>query len=277
MADTLFLLGAGASCKVLPLAANFAERLSEFGESLQRRSQDPDNRSGEMPIAHSALQEALEWLGGEGAHHASIDTFAKKLYFRHDHKSLNKLKAALSSYLVIEQGLNNVDMRYDSFLATLLQIDENERVVLPKNLRIMTWNYDTQLEQAFYGFCDNKEHVLEQITHNSNQIFRVNGCCGTFPSGHYKCFWSQTRPNTPRQVWEAGLNYFLDHVKSNYSPTSDIRFAWEDKTYDRVTKAMATMQEFDDLVVVGYSFPYFNRNIDSFIFSHFYRIKRIYL
>ena len=55
-----------------------------------------------------AFHQAIVWLANETAKHASVDTFAKKLFLLKDFQKLKKLKAVLSSYLIIEQALKYV-------------------------------------------------------------------------------------------------------------------------------------------------------------------------
>ena len=160
----LYLLGAGASCKTLPLASKFSARLNKFADDLREAKQmkfivnNPDITPEEQLWGRKFdnLLNAINWLAEESSHHFSVDTFAKKLFLRNDIQNLKKLKAALSTYLVIEQSRHHVDQRYDAFLASVLSFDSSRRVNLPEHLRIFTWNYDTQLEKAFYGFCENR-------------------------------------------------------------------------------------------------------------------------
>jgi hypothetical protein len=174
----LYLLGAGASQNSLPLASEFEERMLIFAKELKSNGQQEkglmvtyDPKWGKPKLE---FIKAVEWLAQETKlHNNSIDTFAKKLYLKKDREHLKKLKAVLSAYLIAEQQKKNVDPRYNSFFAHICKSD----VYLPSNLRILTWNYDAQLEKAFYGFCDSEELVLKNITYNP-QIRRINGCCG---------------------------------------------------------------------------------------------------
>ncbi|WP_448529231.1 hypothetical protein [Raineya sp.] len=102
---------------------------------------------------HKTLIEDIEWLLSHSENHASIDTFAKKLFIKGKHDDLNKLKAAFSVYLIVEQLINKADKRYDSFYASLLNHNYYE---FPPNLRILSWNYDSQFELAFSDYTDSK-------------------------------------------------------------------------------------------------------------------------
>jgi hypothetical protein len=183
----LYFFGAGASTQALPLAAGLPTRIAQFAVELEHvHPQDASADPGKAKLwggSRQRLCEALRWLAEEASRHASVDTLAKKLFFRHDRTNLKKLKAALSAYLVIEQSRKPVDKRYDSFLATILEFDTQYQASLPSDLLIITWNYDTQLEKAFYGFCEDEKRVIESITFN-DRIYRVNGYCGTSQPGH---------------------------------------------------------------------------------------------
>jgi hypothetical protein len=280
----LYLMGAGASSKVLPLASGFSERLVAFAIDLKNAGPtsiyNNQNASPDDPIwgkNRDNLYDAIEWLASESSHHFSVDTFAKKLFFRGDNKNLKKLKAALSAYLVIEQSRHYVDQRYDAFLASVLKNDIRRSIKLPEHLRIFTWNYDTQLEKAFYGFCENHDSVIENVTFN-DRIYRINGKCGTHPPGHIGDSFRaiMTMNNTP--AWEAGINLYKEYMTEPSAPAPEINFAWEDLTHNKLKNAgLSQLSDVTDIVVIGYSFPYFNREIDDLIFKQFSHINRIYL
>jgi len=280
----LYFLGAGASCQVLPLAADFSMRLKAFTPGLQYAGYD-DAEIGKALITsqgfkwgeiHQRLYEDFEWLASESSHHFSIDTLAKKLFFKGDLKNLKRLKAILSVYLLIEQSKSNADQRYDAFLASIMELDENRRIRLPKQLRILTWNYDTQLEKAFYGFCENIEHTLENITFNNDAIYRINGYCGTPEPGHIGGAFRDFLNSKNSPTWETGVQLYSEYVKSSNVP--DINFAWEDQTQTKLKNRLsAILADVTDIVVIGYSFPYFNREVDDLIFSQLSHLNNIYL
>src|SRR5205085_5957769 len=113
--------------------------------------------------------------------HPSIDTFAKKLFLTNDEYNLRQLKLILSVYFLYEQSheaekdnffqyhekvrYSNlpVDPRYDFFMAALLK-PSKPRPVLPDNLYIVSWNYDSQLEMAY--------HPYGKIDHNDDKSLR---------------------------------------------------------------------------------------------------------
>jgi hypothetical protein len=207
-----------------------------------------------------------------------MDTFAKKLFFRGDYENLKKLKAALSAYLVIEQARKDVDMRYDAFFATIMEYDKRQRVILPERMRIITWNYDSQLEKAFYGFCEDDQRVYDEIITNQN-IYHINGYCGTAEPGHigqaFRTVWNSDKES----CWKEGIRLYKDCMERDSRLPTDIRFAWEEPTREKLGSTSFNLTGVSSLVIIGYSFPYFNREIDEVIFLELQEssLKRIYL
>ena len=279
----LYLLGAGASYEKLPLARDMAGKLRQLAGYLKSSPQVVNDFSTELTVAEwsddrDLFLKNLEWLCQEASPHFTVDTYAKKLFFLRDYKSLKKLKATLSAALVVLQALAYPEVRYDAFFATILELDNDGRPVLPKHLRILTWNYDIQLEKAFYGFCEDEGHVVKTITFNE-QVFRINGSCGTHPPGHVGESFTGVWNSTSSKGWEWGIKLFAEYMSSSSSPESEISFAWEDSTKSKIMKSQIEMLEVPAVVIIGYSFPYFNREIDKIIFNTLSDcgLKRIYL
>jgi hypothetical protein len=278
----LYLLGAGASCQALPLVMDFPKRLTNFTTYLHNMQMGTINKALNTGNISSedikALLDSTKWLTENASKHASIDTFAKKLYFKQDIANLKRLKAVLSTFLVVEQARNNVDKRYDSFLASVLETEPFERIKIPDSIRILTWNYDTQLEKALYDFCEDENLVLKLVTFN-RKICRINGYCGTNPEGHvgpeFKAIWSRDK----KQAYLMGISLFKSYMQGNSTPDLNIRFSWESITKTILNNRIRELDlsDISIIVIVGYSFPYFNRDIDGYIFSNLTNAKTIYL
>ncbi|MDP1989605.1 MAG: hypothetical protein Q8K00_01175 [Syntrophales bacterium] len=234
----LYIFGAGASSEALPLAKDLSDRILSSAAELQAINPINIQRDPETPLdkqlwggIREDFVKALEWLGSESKRHVSVDTYAKKLFFKNDSQNLKRLKVVLSTYLVVEQSRKPTDKRYDAFLATILNLDAQRNVSLPQHLRIITWNYDTQLEKAFYEFCDDGNHVLKSITLNKQQIYRVNGYCGTLqPNLTGSAFRSVWRSKNHESAWEEGLQLYKQYMSGEDTIAPDICFAWEETT-----------------------------------------------
>lgn len=108
MSKVTFYLGAGASCKALPLIKQIPERLQAAIDflSCEEMLQDNEIIDNQPDSSYLEYQKLLigdmEWLRDESNRHATIDTFAKKLRIRHEEKSLLRLKSALIAFFAIE-------------------------------------------------------------------------------------------------------------------------------------------------------------------------------
>jgi GR25 family glycosyltransferase involved in LPS biosynthesis len=266
MSKITYLLGAGASCNALPLVNNFKDRLSSFNKRLLENlrpqpSNDMEAYRQLFPFGGKNgkdFMESILWLRDIAEKHASIDTYAKKLFIKNDNEALNdlhKLKSALSCYLLLEQSLEMTDKRYDNFFASILIRDPRGIPKLPKDVNIITWNYDTQLEKSYEGFCTIPETVFEEFTRSKN-IIRLNGNCGYLHAAETK-YLGHTEFSI--SFLESVIKLYDKFMKAIARP--DISFAWEKS--DIEDKIIETLKGTTTLVIIGYSLPYFNREIDK--------------
>ena len=173
----VYLFGAGASANALPVSGQFHNRLSAFVSAIK---DDPDA----TPIDQD-LMTGFMWLLKEIANE-TVDVFAKTLYFfREDMTSFNKLKALLSCFFTFEQATNPLDRRYSDLLTYFLVPHMGGLAELPERISFVSWNYDTQLERAFYNILAGLpnptndpvfKHVMTQL---HEKLVHLNGECGT--------------------------------------------------------------------------------------------------
>lgn len=276
----VYLTGAGASCNALPMTQDFPQGLlncyhayQQFREDL--KSQKPTVSSDPIKYEPEFLR-CLEWLIDESKEHASIDTYAKKLIIRGDKRKLLELKATLSAFFVIEQARNKVDKRYDSFLASTIEYIPFRDVEWPKNVRVLTWNYDMQFEKAFYAYLPNEEFIVRNLA-LGDDIVRLNGVAGTAIPGHvgdsYTCVFKPYTIDTILTV----LDLFGKHLSDPSQYVPDINFAWEQPEIyiDRKVDPIASVA--DVLIAIGYSFPFFNRATDKRILSKMSNLRKVYV
>ena len=266
----LYLLGAGASCNALPLVKTFNAKLAEFADKVERYVLNKESH----PVRQDFVND-IRWLAREVSHHASVDTFAKKLFFLGDNKNLKRLKAILSTFLAVEQALNHVDLRYDSFLASVLDFDHWNNLSFPDNLRMVTWNYDSQLEKALYGFCEKDKLVTDYLSFNPNRFYRMNGCCGTPSPGSVLPIWFRSYEPDDLTPLLQGLSLYKAYMAESNWP--DISFAWERSERLGTELKMREFENVTTLIVIGYSFPYFNRKADQLLFKQIGNLQRVYL
>lgn len=240
-----------------------------------------EHHSGTSSSIRLELIKELEWLASNAARHASIDTFAKKLFITENFKDYFRLKRGLTIFLNYEQMVNQPDPRYDSFLASILQ---EKRDVFPNDISIISWNYDVQFEMAYREyfphedigtmsyllnvFDKTKEGKSDEPYHETNgfRILKLNGSAYV-NSGVF---------NT-----DATKNESMDKLCALYESiterTSLLSFAWEKPRGHFVHRISDCVKDAQVLVVIGYSFPFFNREIDRLIFENMRSLGKIYI
>lgn len=228
-------------------------------------------------IAHD-LRELIE----QCKVHASIDTYAKKLWLTNDTETFDKVKGLIGFYFTIEQIINEPDKRYDTFLASVL---EKESRNLPEDLFILSWNYDSQISIACRNYgesydlptCDRMSaHTVKDDT--NFKIIQLNGSAvlSTLVNALYCIDYSS--PVADRLTINTLAALLTAYAKGSANFKSHIAFAWEDTNQKKLDSIVS--QKIDDaqvLIVIGYSFPFFNRNVDRKVFSLMPKLSKIYI
>jgi len=208
------------------------------------------------------------------------------------------LKHCLSVYFLIEQGLHPVDKRYDPFFASLLI----SKSVMPSHIKVISWNYDLQLELGFQVYSGDKTLYDAQmylghyhkfinnladteIHENKFGLYKINGSCTMFgfdPMIQKKYYYPDVIPGSLNPENLEQLMQVYVRIKKNYGKHKcGLSFAWEDdhrnitKGIDYVTSVACRNTEV--LVVIGYSFPFFNREVDRKIIGGMNDLKKIYI
>ena len=285
-----YLLGAGASCNVLPVTENFPEKMEKFLSDYDKFRADIDKQKPSDPkisidpLKYEAnFKESMTWLMTEVKNHTSVDTFAKTLYLTNNINGLGRLKATLATYLVMAQAMYGADLRYDGFLATILQRGHMGigPPSIPSHITIVSWNYDLQLEKAFYRYSKNEDGnqrnriLVNAITFNQH-IKRINGVAGLSMGQFSKCTMAALQPFSIDTVLIALDRYSA--FKANAGEFFfDIQFAWE-RTPEEIKKDIApAIEDTTILIVIGYFFPYFNREVDRIMLKCMSKLKKIYI
>jgi hypothetical protein len=175
--------------------------------------------------------------------------------------------------------LKDFDYRYDSFFASILNHAENNSLIIPKNINFISWNYDFQMEKAFMNFSDcsltsaieslnvfaTPQEIFEKPVTDSHLI-KLNGTAGFLRNGKFSELFDFDEHTLDSSFFEICKNILLSPRQKNENA---IRFSWEkspllDKAINLAQQKIANSQI---VVVIGYSFPYFNREIDKKLFE----------
>jgi len=151
MATVGYLLGAGASAQCIPVVNGMSNDLRVIVGQLYGYFMQ-SGEYGEMFLPNGAIGvkkagNALTKLSEICENHYSVDTYAKKLFLTNIN-AFEKLKLDLSLYFTLRQIITNSDKRYDNFFSSIIT-SENK---LPSQIKIISWNYDFQLEKSYCQF-----------------------------------------------------------------------------------------------------------------------------
>ncbi len=264
-----YLLGAGASANALPLIkkTDNSDGLStELERFITQNRLKIEKKSGNKEYLNlvSITKKCIEF--------GTPDLYAKFLLETGDNDNYKLLKKIISSFFKYEQDLQKkFDYRALTFLTT---ITKNKKI--PSEIRVLSWNYDRQLEIASEKMKPISDSIYNKVkgfscwpniyeSYNNTNIkikdlpflFHLNGIAGY----HYSNY-DFAMPNK---------DYF------DFDSTNEVllSFAWEDQSNDeislfhenRLSMAKELTSGTEIFVVIGYSFPFFNREIDKELFK----------
>jgi hypothetical protein len=303
MPEITFLFGAGASAQKLPVVNQIPQILTKTIQLLELEkfylSEDffvdkhIENNKSKRGY-QIELVESLIWLKEESTNHASIDTLAKKLSINRKFSELRKLKLATSVFFAINQtqtpwSKNKIDVRYDSFFASIIDAEHG----LPENLKVLTWNYDSQFELAYAEYSNQRDDItansraLNVMSKNLNKrrtkgfsLIKLNGSAAFHSADGNMSENYSTTYNVKFNV------EFLEEIVKKFARATcnstivpSLSFAWEEDFYHAQSINAYTANEIRNtqiLVVIGYSFPFFNREIDKLNLAAMSNLTKIY-
>lgn len=304
MSKTIYYIGAGASfgkrdengaiLEGVPVVAEIPKEFAAFRKFIA----DAEIPEGDIVFPGFCMTDAEKMEGYKRTmlsdiddlqrgiqEHATIDTYARKLYLTRQFSEFRKLKDVLCSFFVWTQLVHKQDGRYDTFLANIL---EEGTLDLPEDISIISWNYDSQVEMAYKAYRKDKElPVFEKNIVGEwprlpqcGRLFKINGSA-TFIDSPILSLIIATEKTTAAALQ---LIHFYDDSRSDttdlgYQMRTHLSFAWEkaanrDNMMESLTK---TTLDTKQVVVIGYSFPFFNRQTDREIIGSMANLKKIYV
>lgn len=185
----------------------------------------------------------------------------------------------------------------------------SDQFFLNSDVRFLSWNYDMQFELTLKMFFPNVVNSIKRdfnilpnketrdevnfipLKENKFAVVKLNG----------DAFWSiidyKNHDNCPTP-YDGNLKdddtlkrYLEQYEKSDLNdsiapPHLCFNFAWEEDTNFReryvgyaknIESALAIARDTDILVIIGYSFPIFNRQIDRRLINEMTRLKKVYI
>lgn len=289
-----YLIGAGASARALPVVkktkdtTGMQDSLNTYAVYLQGRVDQLSLSSAESNFANQIIDD-LKWLAEQTLKFGTPDTYAKFLFLKEPKKLIN-LKRALAFFFIAKQIVDNkLDDRILIFLTSVLQ----HQNVFPSNIKILNWNYDIQIQLAsenflveeleigkvwvhksgllnYYPFVGQELNVnYDQRDFSNISMVHLNGIAGLSFNEKNKAILHDFLINKPKNL-KALIERFTKAEEQNHDL---ITFAWESGDIasrilrKRMEIAKSIVQGTDILVIIGYSFPFFNRAVDKQIFD----------
>lgn len=313
MANVTYLLGAGASYNALPVIDELTDAIKVTRAILTKIKGRQNTKYHYSSIINEAEYygaltlaiENLEQLIHGCEDHISIDTYLKMLFLT-ENKDYEKMKSTMVLFFQLYDCLhediltyNNeikqtekLDKRYDAFFASIL---DGSYKNLPKNIKIISWNYDNQIEKAYQKYLDHsyeteiagrvlnicsKSHKVTNIDISNFSVTKINGTSSYFDKeGKLRIVHSGGTKLERVNQFKTALGSYLETLTVDKGLTPAISFAWDnlEETHTMLEAAKAATKETDSLVIIGYSFPFFNRRIDYEIIRNMTNLKRIYI
>jgi len=291
MATVGYLLGAGASAECIPVVNGMAKDLLAMVSSVQGVYTRFDDTVGYYVKDDEAKAIKVGKMLGELAeickHHYSIDTYAKKLFLTDD-RLFRKLKLDLSLYFTLKQILTPADRRYDNFFSSIL----DTKLRLPSKIKIISWNYDFQLEKSYLEFNKalhlNSSRASLGLTIPSDwsnynryadkfNIIKLNGSARIKTSDYDGYLVTATNSIGMSNNASHAIDVYLNIIEGNVPFETELKFAWENEHYENLFEAASDLSNITVLVIIGYSFPFFNREVDIALFSKMKQLTKIYI
>ena len=159
----------------------------------------------------------------------------------------------------------------------------NER--LPDNISVISWNYDYQLELAFSDYMDNgKLSIIQTILNNTSKNRVTNSFMGNI--------FNIVKLNGSALFADRDINRLLDPLdfqgdkidyicnivaNAHINMINLLSFSWERLEDPFVEQIISSVSSAETVVVIGYSFPFFNRKVDRLVFDNMKSLKKIYV
>lgn len=296
MGKITYLLGAGASAHSIPLVKEIPQRLNFFYEYIISLN---DPRLNSIAQNTKALAAELDDFN-------TIDTYARNLTQNETYENqqkLKSLKSLLTIFFLFEQhkkkNINTLSKRsvaQDAVKKINTTLDPRYKSLFGKiligkkineEINIISWNYDLQLEIGLennIGLSYDKvtdeisifphpsykepDNIFSLLDKTPPSIVKLNGTAGLFDTENKLITTYENQSEYFEDIIDVCLNIHKNSSRFNlYNPL--IKFAWEKDSVTEQAMNMANriIQGTKTLIVIGYSFPDYNRPIDNVIFN----------
>ena len=297
----------------MPINNQLRRRIEDLANDLQEKmlnliSDDGQNSEENKAIAKILIDD-LRWTAENSETYNTVDEFAKCLHDQNLQDDLLRLKIALVAFFELEpmtrdqsfgSSKPDLDPRYLSFFEA---IRPNAIGSISGDYKILSWNYDTQLELGrlrhmdFYG--RDPIYCLKDSIYALNIIFKhstmVSGNCDTndlsdelsiYKLNGVACMKGDELYALQNEIGKALTKNYMTGILLGYKNAKEketiptISYAWEEDTIEENNVVQLAKQAVKDahlLVVIGYTFPSDNRETDKAIISEMKDLEKVYI
>lgn len=292
MSKIAYLLGAGASygersesgiiIRGVPIISEFEEAIMFVRGELHKVYKGPYSNNIIKEIIDK-IHEDLQWLVDRCKEYPTIDTYAKMLFVTNRKEDYERLKRILTIFLTLEQFFVSRDLRYDGFIASLI---DNSGVFPP--IDILTWNYDVQFELAYADYSKGPKsiHYLWDDLNVTNKTIgtrKMNAKGFSITKLNGMALFVNRYNNSLMDLFSNEYNNIASKLAafnkiSKYNDLYDntLSYSWEHND-NFMFEVAERVKNTTSLIVIGYSFPYVNRDIDRRILQGMTLLRKIYI
>ncbi len=105
----------------------------------------------------------LDWIYGEYAKDGSLAKLIMSIYKANNMTDIIRFKSVINSVILLEDIKKRANVKYENFLREISERDRHANVIMPDNIKILTWNRGINLERAFYDISKNSETMFKEL------------------------------------------------------------------------------------------------------------------
>jgi hypothetical protein len=278
--NIVYYLGAGASANAIPMVSEMSEALKKFQNFIKINA---DHKIANFEIDSNENTNVITEFKDFSFRYIpliisspSLDTYAKKLWDEGSYSEYDSYKIFLSiifNYFHFyntkehpDYSLpNKLEGRYENLIRSInVPSSRNQKKrIIPAAFKFFSWNYDFQLESTLSRFesPNSLNNIINsEFSSNYASIQNINGTSLVFSE-----IPSQESINEI-EMFDFLLKLYSALIKKELK--NNLKFSWE---YVFGFDFNINFRETNYVVIIGYSFPTFNREIDLKFFS---RLKK---
>lgn len=277
----VYYLGAGASFGTLPLMAGMKSALENYLGKLSNPEYTgivPDDVTDELRSNVISILEKLP-------EYRTIDTYIKEL--TDDPGTYTRVKNTLIAAFYFWEYTGKANAKYQSLIANYIHKRVNDAPVLKRPLHIVSWNYDNEVERSigkYFAYAD-FGLIYEGLLYSHHigagekdkalvHLYKLNGSASFVNEAKIfgPSFYEEL---TIDKATQKSIGLYQNLKMKAYQ--GFMRFSWDEYPEKKqlIRNVKNILERCDHLIIIGYSFPSFNTDVDSELLKSLNQSARI--